>query len=417
MALNTGKLAGKTAFITGASRGIGKSIALKLAKDGANIIIAAKTVTPHPKLPGTIYSAAEEIVQAGGKCLPCIVDIRNEPDVENAVNEAVKMFGGIDILINNASAINLTGTLNTSMKKYDLMNSVNARGTYLCSQACLPYLQQSKNPHILNISPPLNMKPIWFKNHTAYTMAKYGMSMCVLGMAAEFKDDGIAVNALWPKTAIATAAIEMLGGSDMMNQSRKPDIMADAAYVMLTKNSRSYTGNFAIDEDVLKEVGIKDLEDYSWVQGADLLPDYFVEGAEKYFMNNEGSLKKTNQKAASASNGDSGSAEALFAHISSTLGTDIVGKVGATYLFELSGQETGKWLLDLKNGNGSVTKSPSDESAQCVIGMDSGDFTKMFRGELNSMQAFMSGKLKIKGDMSQALKLEKLTKSLQKSKL
>ncbi|KAJ7352750.1 Hydroxysteroid dehydrogenase-like protein 2 [Desmophyllum pertusum] len=225
------KLAGKTIFITGASRGIGKAIALKAAKDGANIVIAAKTTEPHPKLPGTIYTAAKEVEEAGGKCLPCAVDIRDEGAVTKAVQEAVKTFGGIDILINNASAISLTGTLETPMKS---------------SQACLPYLKTGKNSHILNISPPLNMNPHWFKGHVAYTMAKYGMSMCVLGMAQEFKDDGIAVNALWPKTAIATAAMEMLGGGKgVLTSCRTDQIMADAAYVVLTRDSRARTGEFS----------------------------------------------------------------------------------------------------------------------------------------------------------------------------
>jgi len=420
MALNTGKLAGKTAYISGASRGIGKAIALKLAKDGANIVIAAKTATAHPKLPGTIYTAAKEIEEAGGKCLPCIVDIREENTVLKSIDEAVSTFGGIDILINNASAISLTGTLETPMKKYDLMNSVNARGTYLCSQACLPYLKQGKNPQILNISPPLNMKPIWFKNHTAYTMAKYGMSMCVLGMAEEFKAEGIAVNALWPKTAIATAAIEMLGGEHMMNSSRKPDIMADAAYAILTKNSRSYTGNFAIDEDVLREMGIKDFSQYDWVQGAELMPDYFVDGAEDFFMQAEGAFKKAaKSQSGSGSSSSAGGVDDLFNQIGSLLDEDMAGKVGAVYRFELNGDAPGNWVVDIKNGAGSVTKDAGDDVvASCTMIMDSGDFTKMFRGELNSMQAFMGGKLKIKGDMSQALKLEKLMKSVQnKSKL
>ncbi|XP_066924599.1 hydroxysteroid dehydrogenase-like protein 2 [Clytia hemisphaerica] len=420
MALNSGKLAGKTAYISGASRGIGKAIALKLAKDGANIVIAAKTTTAHPKLPGTIYTAAKEIEEAGGKCLPCVVDIREESQVLKSVDEAVSTFGGIDILVNNASAISLTGTLETPMKKYDLMNSINARGTYLCSQACLPYLKQGKNPQILNIAPPLNMKPIWFKNHTAYTMAKYGMSMCVLGMAEEFKADGIAVNALWPKTGIATAAVEMLGGEQLMNSSRKPEIMSDAAYVILTKNSRSYTGNFAIDEDVLREVGVKDFTPYDWVPGAELFPDYFVEGAEEFFMQQGGELKKaTKGQKSSGGSSSAGGVDDLFASITGLLNEEMTSKVGAVYRFVLSGDQPGNWVLDIKNGPGSVTKdAPEDIDSSCTMIMDSNDFTKMFKGELNSMQAFMSGKLKIKGDMAQALKLEKLMKTVQnKSKL
>ncbi|XXF79051.1 NAD(P)-dependent oxidoreductase [Myxococcaceae bacterium GXIMD 01537] len=270
-------LKGKTLFITGASRGIGKAIALRAARDGANIVIAAKTTEPHPKLPGTIYTAAEEIEKAGGKALPCVVDIRSEEQIAAAVAETVKTFGGIDILVNNASAISLTGTLETPMKRYDLMHSINTRGTFACSQACLPYLKKSSNPHILNNSPPLNMEPRWFGPHVAYTMAKYGMSMCVLGMAEEFRDEGIAVNALWPRTVIATAAVQnLLGGEDTIRGSRQPDIMADAAYAILTKPSRSATGNFFIDEEVLRAEGVTDFSRYQLDPSAELLPDYFI---------------------------------------------------------------------------------------------------------------------------------------------
>ena len=272
-------LKGKTLFISGASRGIGKAIALRAAKDGANIIIAAKTAEPHPKLEGTIYSAAEDIEAAGGKALPCIVDIRDEAMVDAAIQAGVDKFGGIDILVNNASAINLTGTVQTSMKRYDLMHHVNTRGTFLCSQKCIPHLLKSDNPHVLNLSPPLNMEEKWFGPHVAYTMAKFGMSMCVLGMSAEFKKDGIAFNALWPRTAIATAAIvKILGGEAAAQNSRKPEIMADAAHVILTRNSKEFTGQFCVDDDVLKSAGATDadLEKYSMAPGADLLPDFFV---------------------------------------------------------------------------------------------------------------------------------------------
>ena len=245
-------LKNKTLFVSGASRGIGLAIAKRAAHDGANIILAAKTAEPHPKLPGTIYTAAEEIVEAGGEALPVICDIRDEENVRNAVNKGVDHFGGIDICINNASAIQLTGTLQTDMKRYDLMNQINARGTFLVSKVCLPHLLKSDNPHILNLSPPLDMDPKWFGPHVAYTMAKFGMSLCVLGMAEEFKDEGVAVNALWPRTAIATAAIKnALGGDEVMNISRFPEIMGDAAYVILTKNSREFTGNFCIDDNLL----------------------------------------------------------------------------------------------------------------------------------------------------------------------
>ncbi|NXE43262.1 HSDL2 protein, partial [Ptilorrhoa leucosticta] len=259
------KLAGCTLFITGASRGIGKAIALKAAKDGANIVIAAKTAEPHPTLPGTIYTAAEEIEAAGGKALPCVVNVREEQQIINAVEKAVKTFGGIDILVNNASAISLTGTLETATKKVNLMMDVNVRGTYLTSKACLPHLRKSKNPHILNLSPPMNLNPMWFKNHCAYTISKYGMSMCVLGMAEEFRGE-VAVNALWPKTAIHTAAMDMLGGAGIEKQCRKTDILADAAYCILTK-PKTFTGNFIIDEVLLREEGVKDFDVYAIAPG------------------------------------------------------------------------------------------------------------------------------------------------------
>ncbi|MFX1360731.1 MAG: SDR family oxidoreductase [Promethearchaeota archaeon] len=269
----------KVLFITGASRGIGKAIALRAANDGAKIAVVAKTAEPHPKLPGTVYTAVEEIDKAGGKGLPCIADIRFENQVQTAVNATIEEFGGIDILINDASAITLSPTLETSMKRFDLMFSVNVRGTFLCSKLCIPYLKKSDNPHILNLSPPLNMDPKWFANHVAYTMSKYGMSMCVLGMAEEFKKDGIAVNALWPRTAIATAAVKnLLGGKAAVNHSRKPEIVADAAYLILTKPSREYTGNFFIDDEVLIEHGVTDLGKYSVVPGSKLIPDFFLYG-------------------------------------------------------------------------------------------------------------------------------------------
>ncbi len=270
-------LKGKTIFITGASRGIGKAIALKCAEDGANIIIAAKTTEPHPKLPGTIFTAAEEIEEAGGQALPVKVDIRKEEMVQDAVNQAVEKFGGIDILINNASAIQLTGTLETEMKRYDLMHSVNVRGTYLTSRTCLPHILESEHGHILNISPPLNMEEHWFANHVAYTMSKYGMSMCVLGMAGEFRDRNVGVNALWPKTAIATAAISnVVGGEEMLEACRTPQIMADAAYQVLTSDPAETTGNFFIDEDLLRKRGVTDFDPYAVNPERDLMPDFFL---------------------------------------------------------------------------------------------------------------------------------------------
>jgi citronellol/citronellal dehydrogenase len=266
----------KTIFITGASRGIGRSIALRCARDGANIVIAAKTAEPHPKLSGTIYTVAQEVEKAGGRALPLQVDIREEEAVLAAVKQAVGTFGGIDILVNNASAIGLTGTLATPMKRYDLMQSINTRGTFLCSQACLPHLREAANPHILTLSPPLNLNPRWFGPHVAYTMSKYGMSMCTLGMAAEFKDRGVAVNSLWPRTTIATAAVEVYFPQALAS-SRKPEIMADAAYVILTRDSRHATGSFYIDDEVLREAGVTDLERYAVTPGAPVSTDIFLD--------------------------------------------------------------------------------------------------------------------------------------------
>lgn len=271
-------LEGKTLFISGASRGIGLAIGLRAARDGANVIIAAKTAEPHPKLPGTIYTAAEEIESAGGKALPVICDIRSEEQVQEAVAAGVERFGGIDICVNNASAISLRGTERTTLARFDLMHEVNTRGTFLVSRSCLPHLRQAANPHILNMSPPLNMLEKWFAPHVAYTIAKYGMSMCVLGMAGEFREQGIAVNALWPRTAIATAAVKnVLGGDEMMRRSRKPEIVADAAHLILTRPSREFTGNFCIDDLVLEEAGITDLSHYAVDPTQELLPDFFVE--------------------------------------------------------------------------------------------------------------------------------------------
>ncbi len=266
----------KTLFITGGSRGIGLAIALRAARDGANIVIAAKTAEPNPKLPGTIFSAAAEIEAAGGKALPLQVDIRDETQVYAAVERAAAHFGGIDILVNNASAISLTGTLQTPMKRFDLMFGVNVRGTFLCSQACLPHLQRASNPHILALSPPLDLRAKWFAPHVAYTMAKYGMSECVLGMAEEFREAGIAVNALWPRTVIHTAALAMIPGVDA-KFCRKPEIMADAAHAVLTRPARECTGQFLIDEEVLQAAGTRDFSGYAVAPGQPLLPDLFLD--------------------------------------------------------------------------------------------------------------------------------------------
>jgi len=270
-------LHGKTLFITGASRGVGKAIALRAARDGANIVIAAKSVRSRERLPGTIYTAAEEIEAAGGRALPVPTDIREEAQIQSAVEQAVGTFGGIDILVNNASAIFLADTPQTPLKRFDLMFSVNVRGTFACSQACLPHLLKAENPHILTLSPPLNLNPRWFRDHVAYTTSKYGMSLCVLGMAEEFRSAGVAVNALWPRTVIATAALAMLGGLVKPEQCRTPEILADAAHAILTCDSRSCSGNFFIDEEVLAQAGSTDFERYAVQPGTPLLPDLFLD--------------------------------------------------------------------------------------------------------------------------------------------
>jgi citronellol/citronellal dehydrogenase len=272
-----GTLHKKTLFITGGSRGIGLAIALRAARDGANIAIAAKTSDPHPKLPGTIYTAAAEIEQEGGKALPILCDIRFEDQLQAAAEQTANHFGGIDICINNASAISLTPTVQTDMKRYDLMQKINGRGTFLASKTCIPYLKKAENPHILMLSPPLDLNPRWFAPHVAYTISKYNMSLCVLGLSAELKRDGIAVNALWPRTTIATAAIaNLLGGDKLMRASRKADILADAAHVILTKPSREFTGNFCIDDTLLWENGRREFDHYRIDPSEDLAPDFFV---------------------------------------------------------------------------------------------------------------------------------------------
>ncbi|XP_072931740.1 hydroxysteroid dehydrogenase-like protein 2 isoform X2 [Epargyreus clarus] len=393
---NTGKLAGRTLFITGASRGIGKAIALKAAKDGANVVVAAKTAEPHPKLPGTIYTAAEEIEALGGKALPCIVDVRDEKQVQKAIDEAVKKFNGIDILVNNASAISLTGTEQTDMKRYDLMHNINTRGTFLASKLCVPHLKNSNHAHILNLSPPLNMSPHWFSIHVAYTMAKYGMSMCVLGMSEEFKPYNIGVNALWPKTAIATAAIEMLTGDT--STSRKPEIVSDAAYAMLCRDPKIYTGNFAIDEDVVKEAGVKDLTPYACDPSNinNLLPDFFLD------VPGEAAAKKPS----------GGQIPTLFDAIGKSITPDLVKKTQAVFQFNVKGKEEGVWHLDLKNGDGACGQGEPKNAPDATLTMDSNNFADMFAGKLKPATAFMMGKLKISGDLQKAMKLEKMMKSL-----
>jgi len=274
-------LKGKTLFITGASRGIGREIALRAAKDGANVVIAAKTSDPHPKLQGTIHSVAAEVDAAGGKGLAIQLDIRDDAAIREAFEKAAKHFGGLDILVNNASAISLTPTMETPAKRFDLMLGVNARGTFLCSQAAIPFLKESakagRNPHVLTMSPPISIKPEWFQHYTAYTMSKYGMSMCTMGMAAEFAKDGIAFNSLWPRTTIVTAAVEVHFPEEILKASRLPAIMADAAHVILTSDARKTTGNFYIDEKVLKDAGVTDFDHYALNPGTELFQDIFVE--------------------------------------------------------------------------------------------------------------------------------------------
>ncbi|KAK9712469.1 Hydroxysteroid dehydrogenase-like protein 2 [Basidiobolus ranarum] len=290
-------LRGKTLFITGASRGIGRSIALKAAKDGANIAVIAKTIDPHPKLPGTIFTVSKEIEQAGGAALPIQCDIQEESQVKKAFEDTIRRFGSIDIVVNNASAISLTDTENTTVKRYDLMNRINSRGTWLVSKYAIPHLKKSSNPHILNISPPLSLNPRWFAPHVAYTMAKFGMSLCVLGMSEELREYGIGVNALWPFTAIKTAALQVIESfQDSLDQTRKPEIMADSAYVILTKKSTEFTGNFCIDELVLRDNGVTDFDQYSVTPGIpqdQLVEDFFLEEnlREKVFSSREPTTK------------------------------------------------------------------------------------------------------------------------------
>ncbi|XP_054722151.1 hydroxysteroid dehydrogenase-like protein 2 [Uloborus diversus] len=407
--INSGKLAGKTVFITGASRGIGKAIGLKAAKDGANVVIAAKTAEPHPKLPGTVYTAAKEMEEAGGSCLPCIVDVRDEEQVLNAVNSAVQKFGGIDILVNNASAIHLTGTVDTPMKRYDLMHGINTRGTFLVSKLCIPHLKKSSNAHILNISPPLLMEPRWFKNHVAYTMAKFGMSMCVLGMAEELKADNIAVNALWPKTAIATAAMEMLAGKDITKNCRKPDVMADAAYAILTSRR---TGEFFIDETVLSENGVTNFDQYAVDPTQPLSPDFFLpqKELESFPADSLGQLYSNDSATPSES-----STDMVFGKIKSVLNEELVKRTSGVYAFHITGgknEET--WYIDLKTGSGSVGKGePPSGKADVTFALDISSFFDMFGGKLKPTSAFLAGKLKLKGDMGLAMKLEKLMSKMQ----
>ncbi|VDM10913.1 unnamed protein product [Wuchereria bancrofti] len=400
--ITTGKFAGRTVIITGASRGIGKEIALKLAKDGANIVVAAKTAHPHPKLPGTIYSAVEDIEKVGGKGLACVVDVRDEQSVTKAVSETVEKFGGIDILINNASAISLTGTLQTTMKKFDLMHQINTRGTFLMSQKCIPFLKNGKNPHILNISPPLNMAKQWFTNHVAYTMAKYGMSMCVLGMHEELRPFSIAVNALWPRTAIWTAAMEMISTGAVQNNCRKPTIVADAAYALLSRDSANYTGNFVIDEEILREEGMKDFDQYSINPGATLLEDFF--------------LSDVAETANFATTTSILSLDVLIDEAKQRITPNIVQKIQAIYQCDvIEGSKIHTIYFNLKNGQGGVHKLLNNtQHVDVHFIIDLQTLCKLFSGEMPSTVAVASGKLKIEGSMEKALLFSQLFKPLSK---
>jgi NAD(P)-dependent dehydrogenase (short-subunit alcohol dehydrogenase family)/putative sterol carrier protein len=437
MLSNTGKFAGRTVFISGASRGIGREIALKLAKDKANIIIAAKTAEPHPKLPGTIYTVAKEVEAAGGKALACLVDIRDEKQVTEAVEKAVSQFGGIDIVINNASAISLTKTTDTDMKRYDLMHQINGRGTFLVTKACIPYLKIGQNPHILNLSPPLNLNPKWFQNHVAYTMAKYNMSMCALGMSEEYRGDGIAANCIWPKTAIFTAAMEMLGGKDVRNQCRKPEIMADAAYAILSRDSHKFTGNFCIDEDVLREEGITDMNQYAYDTSVELMPDFFLDEkcehsihSSQYAILGQGGSDAAPAAAKSAPAADAAAKPAdsaagpppdsdvgqVLAKVKGVVNEEAVKIANAIFQFELKGKNGGSWYLDLKNPPGTVGLGTSPKKSDVTLSMSDSDFVKMFTGKLSPTSAYMMGKLKMKGDITKAMLLDKFMGKL-KSKL
>ncbi|KAJ3644885.1 hypothetical protein Zmor_022586 [Zophobas morio] len=412
--INTGKLSGLTVFITGASRGIGKAIALKVAKDGANVVVAAKTAEPHPKLAGTIYTTYEEVEAAGGKSLPCIVDVRDEQQVRKAVQEAVQKFGGIDIVVNNASAISLTATPATDMKRYDLMYNINTRGTFLVSKECYPYLQKSEHAHILNVSPPLSMKPRWFKDHVAYTMAKYGMSMCVLGMHEEFRGDNIGVNALWPKTGVYTAAMEMLRGTESAKYTRKPEIMADATYAILISDPKTTTGNFFIDEQVLRDQGVTDFDQYC-IDPAykdQLIPDRFVDENISEIENRSSDRPSL---ATPKLQGD-GRIVKVFKVIEQNLSAEAVQKTQAVFQFVVTGEEAGKWFVDLKNGKGACGRGDAPSPPDATLTTDTKSFFSILNGSLKPASAFMTGKLKISGNMQKAMKLDALMSSL-KAKL
>lgn len=349
------------------------------------------------------------------------MDVRDENQVRAAVQQAVEKFKGIDCVVNNASAISLTPTEKTDMKRYDLMHNINTRGTFLVSKECLPYLRKSPHGHILNISPPLNMTPNWFGPHVAYTMAKYGMSMCVLGMAQELREAGIGVNALWPRTAIETAAMNLLSGGEANSTYRKPEIMADAAYEIFTRDPKVHTGNFYIDDEVLKAAGVTDMAQYRCDPNTpenQLMPDFFLEYTPEQLAAFEATGMDNPYTTSTSAGGDAAGGEipALFKKIESHLSEELVQRVGAVYQFNVKGAEAGTWFLDLKSGSGKAGKGEPSAPADATLTMDSKHFTAMFAGKLKAANAFMTGKLKITGDLQKAMKLEKMMGAL-KSKL
>ncbi|XP_046908820.2 hydroxysteroid dehydrogenase like 2 isoform X2 [Dermatophagoides farinae] len=417
MLKNTGAFAAKTVFVTGGSRGIGKAIALKMAKDGCNVIIAAKTTDPHPKLEGTIFTAAKEIENNGGNCLPVQCDLRDEENVIRAINQAVDKFGKIDVLVNNASAISLTGTEETTMKKYDLMNQINARGTFMASKYCIPHLKQSSNPHILNLSPPLEMKSRWFAPHVAYSMAKFGMSLCVLGMAEEFKDSGIAVNALWPRTAIWTAAMGMLSGGqqEIAKMCRKIDIMADAAYAITSRDSKSCSGNFFIDEEVLRDEGITDFDPYAIEPGTQLMGDFFI---PERLMEGLAGLAGTSEEGKTSMTDNSSSSSDRIMEVLNQARSKITDKIkdeiNAVLVFVVSGRT---YLFDSHSTRPLKIEPLQQAPDECDVQMitDEETFIQMAMGKIKPTNAFMSGKLKIKGNLQLAIKAEKIFKAVNDS--
>lgn len=415
--MNRGLFAGKTVFVTGSSRGIGKAIALKFARDGANVVVAAKTVDPHPKLEGTIHATAKEVEQLGGKSLAVQLDLRDEVTVQSAIDKTVEKFGGIDLLINNASAIHIAQAEDVPMKRFDLMNSINVRGTFMMSKYAIPHLKKASNPHIINLAPPVELRDVWFSTNTAYTMSKYGMALSGFGLAAELKGS-VGVNNLWPKTAIWTAAMNMLGGEESRKGSRKPSIMADAAYAIASKD-KSVTGNFYIDEEILREEGVEDFEQYAEVPGSTLLPDFFL--PERILKQFDPELLKGLTKQVvdhtsgkQSNTGDnSGPVAAVFATTSSIMTDDIKDDLNAILHFVIADKS---WTLVSKKGEVFKVLDGPPEKADVTLITDEANFVKMAKGELKPTSAFMSGKLKIKGSMGLALKVEKLFGKL-KSKL